>query len=80
MQELGYPFHHSLVNQLRSQTVSQIVDRIKQLPKKSTIYLYSPVVRGRKGEYKKEISSTKKEDLEKYKLIIKFTISIKFQI
>ena len=34
---------------IESQTVSQIVDKIKELPKKSTIYLFAPVVSGRKG-------------------------------
>ncbi len=69
----GIPFSPFTGKPIESQTISQIVDRIKQLPKKSTIYLYSPVVRGRKGEYKKEILSFKKEVLEKYKLITKHT-------
>ena len=38
--------------------------------KKSTIYLFSPVVRGRKGEYRKEIHKTSKADLEGAKLKI----------
>ena len=36
---------------------TEIVDKIKSLPKKNTIYLLAPIVRGRKGEYKKEIAS-----------------------
>ena len=51
-----------------SQTISQIVDKVKQLPKKSTIYLYAPVVRGRKGEYKKEIQGYKKRGFRKIKI------------
>ena len=70
----GIPYSPFTGKPIRSQTVSQIVDRIKQLPKKSTIYLYSPVVRGRKGEYKKEILSFKKRGFRKLKLIINFTI------
>ena len=42
---------------IKSQSVAEIVDKIKNLPKKNTIYLLlAPIVRGRKGEYKKEIA------------------------
>jgi len=53
---------------ITSQTVSQIVDKIAELPKKSTIYLYAPVVRGRKGEYKKDILNYKKRGFRKIKI------------
>ena len=49
----GIPYSPFTGKPITSQTISQIVDKIKELPKKSTIYLYAPVVRGRKGEYKK---------------------------
>ena len=64
----GVPFSPFTGKPIESQTISQIVDRIKQLPKKSTIYLYSPVVRGRKGEYKKEILSYKKRGFRKIQI------------
>ncbi len=64
----GIPFSPFTGKPIESQTVSQIVDRIKQLPKKSTIYLYSPVVRGRKGEYKKEILQFKKRGFRKIQI------------
>ena len=67
MLELEYHFHH-LPKPILSQTISQIVDRIKQLSKKSTIYLFSPIVRGRKGEYKKEILSYKKRGFRKIQI------------
>ena len=68
MQELVYLILHLQVNQLTSQTITQIVDKIKELPKKSTIYIYAPVVRGRKGEYKKEILNYKKRGFRKIKI------------
>ena len=37
---------------IRSQPISEMVDKIKKLPKNNTIYLLAPIVRGRKGEYK----------------------------
>ncbi len=64
----GVPFSPFTGKPIESQTISQIVDRIKQLPKKSTIYLYSPIVRGRKGEYKKEILSYKKRGFRKIQI------------
>ena len=64
----GIPYSPFTGKPIESQTVSQIVDKIKQLQKKSTIYLYAPVVRGRKGEYKKEISIYKKRGFRKIKI------------
>ncbi len=64
----GIPFSPFTGKQIESQTITQIVDKIKELPKKSTIYLYAPIVRGRKGEYKKEISSFKKRGFRKIKI------------
>ncbi len=64
----GIPFSPFTGKPIESQTISQIVDRIKQLPKRSTIYLFSPVVRGRKGEYKKEILSFKKRGFRKIQI------------
>ena len=64
----GVPFSPFTGKPIMSQTITQIVDKIIKLPKKSTIYLYSPVVRGRKGEYKKEILSYKKRGFRKIKI------------
>ena len=64
----GIPYSPFTGKPITSQTISQIVDKIKELPKKSTIYLYAPVVRGRKGEYKKEILSYKKRGFRKIKI------------
>ena len=64
----GIPYSPFTGKPITSQTVSQIVDKVKTLPKKSTIYIYSPVVRGRKGEYKKDILSYKKRGFRKIKI------------
>ena len=50
----GIPYSPFTGKPITSQTVTQIVDRIKELPKKATIYLYAPVVRGRKVNIKKK--------------------------
>ncbi len=64
----GVPYSPFTGKPITSQTISQIVDKIKDLPKKSTIYLYAPIVRGRKGEYKKEILNYKKRGFRKIKI------------
>ena len=65
---VGIPYSPFTGKRIQSQTISQMVDKIKELPKKSTIYLFSPVVRGRKGEYKKEIQGYKKRAFRKIKI------------
>ncbi len=65
---VGIPYSPFTGKRIQSQTISQMVDKIKELPKKSTIYLFSPVVRGRKGEYRKEIQGYKKRGFRKIKI------------
>jgi excinuclease ABC subunit A len=64
----GIPYSPFTGKPIASQTITQIVDLIKKLPKKSTIYIYAPVVRGRKGEYKKDIASYKRRGFRKIKI------------
>ena len=64
----GVPYSPFTGKPITSQTITQIVDLIKKLPKKSTIYIYAPVVRGRKGEYKKDILGFKRRGFRKIKI------------
>ena len=64
----GIPYSPFKGKPITSQTITQIVDLVKKLPKKSTIYIYAPVVRGRKGEYKKDILSYKRRGFRKIKI------------
>jgi excinuclease ABC subunit A len=64
----GIPYSPFTGKPIASQTITQIVDLVKKLPKKSTIYIYAPVVRGRKGEYKKDILSYKRRGFRKIKI------------
>ncbi|MDK9717289.1 MAG: excinuclease ABC subunit UvrA, partial [Trichlorobacter sp.] len=58
---IGQPHCHSCGKPITAQTVSQMVDRIMTLPEGSKILLLSPMIRGRKGEYKKELQQLRKE-------------------
>ena len=64
----GVPYSPFTGKPIVSQSVSDMVDKIKTLPKSSTIYLLAPIVRGRKGEYKKEILNYKKRGFQKIKV------------
>ena len=64
----GVPYSPFTGKPIVSQSVSEMVDKIKTLPKSSTIYLLAPIVRGRKGEYKKEILNYKKRGFQKIKV------------
>ena len=65
---VGVPYSPFTGKPIVSQSVSEMVDKIKSLPKNSTIYLLAPIVRGRKGEYKKEILNYKKRGFQKIKV------------
>ena len=65
---VGVPFSPFTGKPIVSQSISEMVDKIKKLPKSSTIYLLAPIVRGRKGEYKKEILNYKKRGFSKIKV------------
>ena len=65
---VGIPYSPFTGKPIVSQPISEMVDRIKALPKNNTIYLLAPIVRGRKGEYKKEILNFKKRGFNKVKV------------
>ena len=50
---IGRPHCHSCGRPIESQTVQQIVDQVMALPEGEKVYILAPVVRGRKGEYRK---------------------------
>jgi excinuclease ABC subunit A len=58
---IGRPSCYSCGKEIASQTVSQMVDQIMTLPEGTKISLLSPIVRGRKGEYRKELLHLRKE-------------------
>ena len=47
----------------RGQTVSQMVDRVLAMPEGTRLYLLAPIVRGRKGEYRKEFADLQRRGL-----------------
>src|ERR1700740_1292600 len=69
---VGVPYSPATGLPIESQTVSQMVDRVLALPEGSRLYLLAPVVRGRKGEYKKELAEYLKKGFQRVKIDGKF--------
>ncbi len=57
---VGVPYSPTTGKPIAAQTVSQMVDRVMELPEGTRAYLLAPVVRGRKGEYRKEMAEWQK--------------------
>ena len=53
---VGTPFSPTTGLPISAQTVSQMVDRVMALPEGTRLFLLAPAVRGRKGEYRKELA------------------------
>ncbi len=57
---VGVPYSPATGLPIEAQTVSNMVDRVMALPEGTRAYLLAPVVRGRKGEYRKELAEWQK--------------------
>ena len=65
---VGVPYSPATGLPIESQTISQMVDRTLDLPEGSRLYLLAPIVRGRKGEYRKEFAELLKNGYQRVKV------------
>ncbi len=65
---VGIPYSPATGLPIESQTISQMVDRVLALPEKARLYLMAPVVRGRKGEFRKEFADWQKRGFQRVKV------------
>jgi len=65
---VGIPYSPATGLPIESQTVSMMVDRVLALPEGTRLYLLAPVVRGRKGEYRKEMAEYLKKGFQRVKI------------
>ena len=65
---VGIPYSPATGLPIESQTVTQMVDRIMALPEGTRLYLLAPIVRGRKGEYRKEFADLQKRGFQRVKV------------
>ena len=57
---IGIPHCPVCGREIKQQTIDQVVDRVMELPEGTKIQLMAPIVRGRKGEYVKELEAARK--------------------
>jgi len=65
---VGVPYSPATGLPIESQTVSQMVDRLMALPEGTRLFLLAPMVRGRKGEYRKELLDLQKRGFQRVKV------------
>src|SRR5258705_1075975 len=61
----GIPYSPATGLPIESQTVSQMADRILALPEGTRLFLLAPIVRGRKGEYRKELAEMQRTGVQR---------------
>lgn len=69
---VGVPYSPATGKPITSQTATQMVDQILAMGDGTRLYLMAPIVRGRKGEYKKELQELKKKGFQRVKIDGKF--------
>ncbi|MFY9874359.1 MAG: excinuclease ABC subunit A, partial [Rhodomicrobium sp.] len=69
---VGVPCSPATGLPIESQIVSQMVDRVLALPEGARLYLLAPMIRGRKGEYRKEFADLQKRGFQRVKVDGKF--------
>ncbi|MEM9377147.1 MAG: excinuclease ABC subunit UvrA [Pseudomonadota bacterium] len=65
---VGIPYSPTTGLPIESQTISQMVDRTMALPEGTRLYLLAPMIRGRKGEYRKEFAELLKNGFQRVKV------------
>ena len=65
---IGVPYSPATGLPIESQTVSQMVDRLMALDGGTRLYLLAPIVRGRKGEYKRDFAELQKRGFQRVKV------------
>jgi len=65
---VGTPYSPATGLPIESQTVSQMADRILSFPEGTRLYLLAPIIRGRKGEYRKELAELQKRGFQRVKI------------
>jgi len=65
---IGVPYSPTTGLPISSQTISQMVDKLKELPEGTRLYILAPIIRGRKGEYKREIMDLQRKGFQRLRI------------
>ncbi|MCE3232915.1 MAG: uvrA [Rickettsiaceae bacterium] len=63
---IGIPYSPATGQPIKSQSVSEMVDRVMELPMDTKLYILAPFIRGRKGEHSREIIELKKQGFTRF--------------
>lgn len=65
---IGTPYSPTTGLPIEAQTVTQMIDQILAIPEKTRVVILAPIVRGRKGEYRKELQDLRKKGFQRVKI------------
>ena len=65
---VGVPYSPATGLPIEAQTVSQMVDRVMAMPEGTRLLILAPVIRGKKGEYRKELAEFQRRGFERVKI------------
>ena len=65
---VGVPYSPATGEPIEAQSVSQMVDRVLAMPEGTRLLILAPVIRGKKGEYRKELAEYQRRGFERVKI------------
>jgi excinuclease ABC subunit A len=65
---VGVPYSPATGLPIEAQTITQMVDRVLAMKEGTRLYLLAPMIRGRKGEYRKELQDLQKRGFQRVKV------------
>jgi excinuclease ABC subunit A len=65
---IGIPYSPDTGKPIEKQTASQMVEEIKKLPEGAKLYIMAPIVKGQKGEHRKEFLNLQKQGFQRVKV------------
>ena len=65
---IGIPYSPTTGLPIESQTISQMVDKVLEFENNSKLHILAPIVRGRKGEYRKEFIDLRKKGFQRFRV------------
>ncbi|AIF81490.1 excinuclease ABC subunit A [endosymbiont of Acanthamoeba sp. UWC8] len=65
---IGIPYSPATGKPIEKQTSSQMVEIVKELPQDSKIYILAPIIKGQKGEHRKDFLTFKKQGYDRFRV------------
>lgn len=65
---IGVPYSPATGKPIESQSITQMCEAIEKLPDRTKIYIMAPIIRGTKGEHRKELIALKKQGFQRVKI------------